>query len=194
MASAMEVRRLTPDLDALMLRFLGDEGAGRGFCFCTAWSVPTWEEWKDRTPAQNRALREGLLARGERDGYLLLDGGEPVGWCQAGPRDRLPKLVRQYGLAPDPAAWALTCFEIAPSHRGRGAARFLLDGVLADLRTRGVRRVEGFPRCGKNLEPGQAWTGPEALFRGAGFVEAGRAERGPVLRIELPAQAGPVER
>jgi len=182
----VEVRRLTPDLVPLFWEFMGDEEDGRGFCFCAAWWTPTWEEWKARTPEANRAHREALFARGERDGYLLLDEGRPVGWCQVGPRDRLSKVVAQYGLAPDPHAWAVSCFEIAPSHRGRGAARFLLEGVLADLRDRGVKRVDGFPRCGERLEPGEAWTGPEALFRGAGFREVGRAARGPVYRRTEP--------
>ena len=186
----MEVRRLTPDLDAPFLRFMADEAAGRGACFCAAWWVPTWEEWGDRTPARNRSLREDLLARGERDGFLLLDAGEAVGWCQAGPRDRLGKLVRQYGLAPDPEAWAVTCFEVAASHRGRGAARLLLDGVIADCRARGVRRIEGFPRCGAALPPGEAWTGPERLFLGAGFRKVGGGPRGPVLRLDLDPPAG----
>jgi GNAT superfamily N-acetyltransferase len=180
-AGTLSVRRLTPELDGAMLAFLGDEGDGRGACFCTAWWVPTWEEWKTRTPAENRATRLDLLARGERDGYLLLDGELVVGWCQAGPRDRLPKLIAQYGLPPDPDCWAVTCFEIAPSHRGRGAAAFLLEGVLADLRARGATRIQGFPRCGENLAPGAAWTGPVGLFRSTGFREVGRAERGPVM-------------
>jgi ribosomal protein S18 acetylase RimI-like enzyme len=187
----VEVRRVTPDLDTLLLAFLGDEGDGRGFCFCTAWWVPTWEEWKTRTAEENRALRMDLLARGERDGYLLLDGGLVVGWCQVGPRDRLPKLVKQYGLAPDPAAWAITCFEISPSRRGRGAAALLLGGVLEDLRARGAARVQGFPRCGAGLDPGEAWTGPEGLFRSAGFVEVARGARGPVVerRLDPPGES-----
>ncbi len=181
----MEVRRLAPDLDAPFLRFMADEAAGRGSCFCAAWWVPTWEEWESRTPAENRALREALLARGERDGFLLLDGDEVVGWCQAGPRDRLPKLAAQFGLAPDPGAWAVTCFEVAPSHRGRGAARLLLKAAVAEARARGATSVEGFPRCGAALPPGEAWTGPEGLFRGAGFVEAATGRRGPVMRLDL---------
>ena len=181
----MEVRRLAPDLDAAMLAFLGDEAEGRGFCFCAAWWVPTWDEWKRRTPAENRAQREALLRRGERDGYLLMDGGRPVGWSQVGPRDRLKKLVEQYSLPPDPDCWAVTCVEIAPSHRGKGAAAYLMKGILDDLRARGVRRVQAFPRTGEKLEPGQAWTGPEGLFRTAGFREVGRAERGPVVEIAL---------
>jgi ribosomal protein S18 acetylase RimI-like enzyme len=185
MEQGLVVRRLAEELVPEFLRFMADEAQGRGACFCTAWWVPTWEEWKTRTAAQNRALRESLLAKGERDGYLLLDAGAVVGWCQAGPRDRLPKLLAQYGLAPDPAVHAITCFEIAPSHRGRGAAARLLAGALADLRARGVSRVQGFPRCGAALEPGAAWTGPEGLFRSAGFREVSRAERGPVMERGL---------
>lgn len=181
----MEVRRLTPALVPTFWEFLGDEAGGRGFCFCAAWWCPTWEEWKTRTPEANRAQREALFARGEHDGYLLLDAGRPVGWCQAGPRDRLAKLLSQYGLAPDPEVHAITCFEIAPSHRGRGAAATLLRGVLDDLRARGVRRVQGFPKCGENLQPGHAWTGPEGLFRSAGFLEVSRTERGPVVELRL---------
>lgn len=181
----MEVRRWTPDLDGALLAFLGDEADGRGHCFCAAWWCPTWDEWKGRTAAQNRAARADLVSRGERDGYVLLDGGRVVGWCQAGPRDRLAKLVSQYGLAPDPAMWAVTCFEIAPAHRGKGAAALLLRGALEDLRARGATRVQGFPAPGAGLEPGRAWTGPGGLFRSAGFLEAGRAARGPVMELRF---------
>ena len=101
------------------------------------------------------------------------------------------KLLAQYGLAPDADVWAVTCFEVAPSHRGRGAAARLLAGILDDLRSRGVARVQGFPRPGERLEPGAAWTGPEGLFRSAGFREVGRAERGPVLELALRSPPPP---
>lgn len=156
-------------------------------CYCTAWWVPTWEEWGARTPAQNRALREDLLARGQTDGYLLYVAGAVAGWCQVGPRDRLPKLVRQFDLAPDPAVWAITCFLIAPEQRGRGRARALLDGVLDDLRARGgVRRVEAFPRRGAGLDAGELWNGPESMFRAAGFRVVRDDPVRPVLAVDLP--------
>lgn len=183
LGDAMRVAAWTPDRDGAVLTFLGNREEGRGHCFCTAWWCPTWEAWKGRTAAENRAEREALVARGERDGFLLLDGDAVAGWCQVGPRDRLRKLARQYGLPPDPAAWAITCFEVAPARRGRGAARILLEGVLAALAERGVRRVEAFPRPGR-LEPGEAWTGPESLFRGAGFLPAGRGDGGPVVVLD----------
>ncbi len=156
-----------------------------GWCFCAAWWVETWEGFGERRAEQNRAVREALLDRGEYDGYLLYVDGDPAGWCQAGPRDRLIKLARQFDLAPDPAVWAITCFLIAPARRGRGLAAALLDGVLADLRGRGVRRVEAFPKRGEGLAADDLWTGPESLFRRAGFAVARDDPARPVLALDL---------
>lgn len=64
-----------------------------GECFCTAWWVPTWEEWAETGAESKRQLRTELLTRGEYDGYLLYADNEVVGWCQAGQRDRLSKIL-----------------------------------------------------------------------------------------------------
>lgn len=166
--AGLEVRRLSSALRDDFFR-VHDEAEGCGWCCCVAWWVPSWDGWGDRTAGQNRALRNELLDRGEQDGYLLYDGARPVGWCQAGPRDRWPKLAKAYHLDPDPEAWAIPCFLILPGHRRRGLARRLLEGALADLRIRGARRIEAFPRRGRDLPDDDAWNGPEALFATAGF-------------------------
>ena len=157
---------------------------GTGHCYCVAWHVPTWQGWGERTDAQNRRLREELFERGVFDGYLLYDGGEPVGWCQATRRDELPKLASQFGLPPDPGAFALGCFAVQPRARRRGAARALLAAALADLPSRGARRVEAFPKRGVS-EPGELWNGPEALFRAAGFRVVREDPVRPVLALDL---------
>ena len=145
------------------------EAEGTGWCHCVAWWVPTWDGWGERTAEQNRQLREALCDRGEYDGYLLHVDGAPAGWCQAGLRDRLEKLVKQYRLTPDPAIWAITCFLILPGFRRRGHSAFLLQGVLDDLRGRGAKRVEAYPKRGQGLDEGALWTGAESLYRSAGF-------------------------
>ncbi len=147
--------------------------------------MPTWDGWGERTAAENGALREALCEAGEYDGYLAYDGDAPVGWCQVGPRDRLEKLVRQLGLTPDPATWAVTCFLVAPSHRGTGVARALLRHALDDLRANGVARVEAYPRGGEELGDEDVWTGPAGLYLGEGFVRVGDSPRGPVLARDL---------
>ena len=155
-----------------------------GWCQCVAWWVPTWDGWGDRTAEANRRLRDELLDRGEYDGYLLYVDGVPAGWCQVGPRDRLAKLARQYRLEPDPTTWALSCIMIAPAWRGKGLAAFLVQEVLRDLRARGVRRVEAYPKRGEGLEAADVWTGPEPLWRSAGFQVVRDDPRRPVLAVE----------
>jgi GNAT superfamily N-acetyltransferase len=179
-----EVHRFDPSRRTDFFRLHSEEN-GCAWCFCTAWWVPAWEGWGDRTAAENRRLREQLFDRGESDGYLLYVNGEPAGWCQAGPRDRLEKLVRQFGLEPDPGVFAVTCFLIAPVFRGQGLAAFLLREIVTDLGKRGARRIEAFPKRGVRLEADDLWNGPEALFRDQGFqVLRDHAER-PVFSLDL---------
>lgn len=181
---ALEAHPFEPARTADFFRLHSDAN-GAGWCRCVAWWVPSWEGWGERSAEENRALRERLLARGQFDGYLLyLDDG-PIGWCQVGPRDRLEKLVRWFQLEPDPEAWAITCFLIAPAFRRRRLAAFLLERVVADLRLKGIRFLEAFPKRGEGLDETEIWTGPEALFRSAGFIVLREDPSRPVLRLTL---------
>jgi ribosomal protein S18 acetylase RimI-like enzyme len=178
-----EVHRFDASRRADFFR-LHNDANGCGWCLCVAWWTPTWDGWGDRTAEENRRLRESLLDRGEYDGYLLYVDETPAGWCQVGARDRLDKLARQFDLAPDPATWAITCFQIAPTYRRQGLATFLLAEVLRDLRQRGVRRVEAFPKRGDWLEVEDLWNGPESMFRAAGFRVMRDDPKRPVLALE----------
>lgn len=178
------VERLGPARRADFFRIHSPEN-GEGWCCCVAWWTDSWEGWGERSAEENRALRESLFDRGEWDGYLLYANGEPAAWCQAGPRDRLAKLARQFELAPDPGAWAITCFVVAPLFRRRGVARRLLFAILEDLPSRGATSVEAFPRR-EATEPGEMWTGPEALFLEAGFTPVKEAGARRVLSRPLP--------
>lgn len=158
---------------------------GAGWCACAAWWVDTWDGWSDRTAAENRAVRETLFARGEHDGLLAYVAGDPVGWCQLGPRDRLAKLARQLALAPDPGAWAVTCFLIAPAWRRTGVARALLAAAAVRAREAGATRLEAFPKRGEGLAEDDLWNGPEAVFLAAGFVTVRAASVRSVLSLAL---------
>lgn len=165
---------------------LHDPGNGEGWCCCVAWWVPTWDGWGERAAGENRQLREELFARGELDGYLLYEEGRPVGWCQCGPRDRLAKLVGQHRVAPEEGCHAISCLLLAPGARGRGLAQAFVAGVVDHLERRGVAHVQAFPRRGEGLEAGEVWTGPEALFRAAGFVLEAEHPRNPCYGLTLP--------
>lgn len=156
-----------------------------GECFCTAWWVPTWEAWMETTAQNNRQLRQELLARGEYDGYLLYVDGKVAGWCQVGRRDRLSKLVTQFGLEAENDVGAVTCFQIDPERRGQGLASRLLAGVLDDLHSQGVKRVQAYPKLDPGLPAHQQWTGPHALYQEAGFRMLRKNNTRAVYEIEL---------
>ncbi len=179
-----EVRRLNPETrwDFMSLRAY----PGCDWCFCVAWHVPIWDGWKERTAAENRALRENLFSLGRYDGYLLYVDGRPSGWCQVGPLAWFPKMVGQFGLEGEPEQTPVVgCLEIIPEYRKRGLSRVLLDAALADLGRSGVRRVLAIPRAGRH-EDGKVWTGPMALFESRGFKPLREAGERVVMEFLVP--------
>lgn len=148
---------------------LHSEACDAGWCRCVAWWVWSFEGWEDRTAEQNRALRDSLFDRDERDGYLLFHGARPVGWCQVVQKDRPPNLATQLNLPPDADAVAIGCLLIHPDHRRAGLAREMLRRVLDDLRDRGVKTVYTYPKSTTDQTPNQHWTGPEDLYQEFGF-------------------------
>jgi GNAT superfamily N-acetyltransferase len=164
---------------------LHSEKNGHPWCFCVAWWVDSFDGWGDRTAEQNRALREAVFDRGDFDGYLLYADGEPAAWCQCCPRLKLVHLNHRNKLTADPAAWVFGCFFVAPSFRGQGLGRELLAGALADLRARGVKRVEALPMRGEGLPADEVWSGPEALMAEFGFTLVRDDAKLPYYRLEL---------
>lgn len=156
-----------------------------GECFCAAWWVPTWDEWRTRSGEDNRQLRNELLQRGEYDGYLIYADGKAAGWCQVGKRDRLQKLGTQFRFELEEEIWAITCFQIDPDMQRRGLASELLKSVLADLKQRGAKRVQGYPKIDAGLPAHAQWTGPLGLFEKAGFKKLRDNRSRAVYEIEL---------
>jgi GNAT superfamily N-acetyltransferase len=164
---------------------LHSESNKMGQCFCTAWWVPTWDEWDNRTSEQNRSLRENLFRDGIYDGYLMYDDDRPIGWCQCGPRDRMPKIRQTYNLTPDPEVWAISCFFLLPEYREIGLAQYFLDEIIKNIKSEGVWHLQGFPCRGKNLTADDIWTGPENIFQKAGFNLEIDNDRHPVYYIKF---------
>jgi GNAT superfamily N-acetyltransferase len=165
--------------------FFDLHSAPPGECFCSYWYLQEGEEWTKVTAAQNRARREGLLANGEYDGYLAYVGGKVAGWCQVGARDRLPNLRRRLVLGPDPNVWSISCFFVLPPYRRKGVAGRLLAHALAELKKKGVRRVEAYPRRGEALTDEDMWNGPERMLLKAGFAVLRPDALRPVLSKNL---------
>jgi GNAT superfamily N-acetyltransferase len=162
------------------------DATGNGWCRCVAWWVPTWDGWGDRTAEQNAALRQDLFARGIHDGYLIHVDGALGGWCQAWKRDAFAKLARQFEVPPDESAWMIGCVLILPAFRGRGVASQAIAAIVADLRSRGARSVDAYPKRGAH-EAGDLWNGPESTYRRLGFQIVRDDTKRPVLRLSFDA-------
>jgi GNAT superfamily N-acetyltransferase len=158
------------------------DATGNGWCHCVAWWVRTWEGWGERTVEQNAELRRRLLEEGVHDGYLIYADGALAGWCQAWQRDAFAKLQAQFSLPSDDDAWMIGCVLILPAHRGQGVAASALSQIVADLRLRGARSVDAYPKRGAE-KAGELWNGPESTYLRLGFQVARDDPKRPVLRL-----------
>ena len=191
MAAKVTVRPVGPDrLDDLAALF----GTTRttSDCYCM-WFVVSAQECREGWGPGNRRAFERIAGEEPAPmGLLAYRGGEPVGWCAAGPRSRYARALRSPVLkarAPgeDAAVWLVPCFYVRRDARRGGVTRTLLEAAVSLARRRGAVAVEGFPLAGHGRRTtGEAFVGVEPLFASCGFVTVGRPTAARVvMRREL---------
>ena len=123
--------------------------------------------------ARNRQQKRKLVENGRSHGILIYSEGEPIGWCQYGSREELPRLDsdRSYlRLVPEgdmKRLWRITCFVVDKKYRKRGAASAALKAALEAIRNKGGGLVEAYPiiRWGAYRE----YLGTVSMFQKEGF-------------------------
>jgi len=130
-------------------------------------------KFDSRAYARNRAAKHTLVEDGKAHGTLVYCGGDPVGWCQFGPKEELPRIDGKKGYTPtSDEAWRITCLFISRGHRRMSFAEQAVRDSLAAMKKLGVRSVEAYPVEGK-LSASFLWSGTPELFEGAGFTREG---------------------
>jgi len=135
------------------------------------------EEWKKI----NRRDKKALVKKGRSHAILVYSGNIPVGWCQYGIREELPridagrgykKLNPEYG---DKKLWRITCFFIDRAYRGRGVSKFALKAALESIKNQGGGIVESYPVVSKKMAavPEWRWFGTPGMFEREGFKQVG---------------------
>jgi GNAT superfamily N-acetyltransferase len=159
------------------------QGNGWDHCWCVhfhrACAVPKdkWLATRAERGVRNRRMQKSLLDRGCSHGILVYVEGEPVGWCQYGLKEELPRIDsnRNYrGIAAAENAekvWRITCFVVDRKFRRRGIAGAALRAALKSIATKGGGLVEAFPV--ENWE-GKAFgnmstNGTVSMFKKEGF-------------------------
>src|SRR5881628_3872598 len=134
-----------PDLERLFQK----PGIGDAWwCWCTFHHTASFS--RDNTPrtraeraVRNRQEKKELVGRGNSHGILVYADGDPVGWCQYGSREELPRIDSNpsyRGLAPKgdvKRLWRITCFVVDRKHRRQGVASVALKGALEAIRKKG---------------------------------------------------------
>jgi len=128
---------------------------------------------------RNRREKKELVERGCAHGILVYAKGEPVGWCQYGPREELPRIdnSRKYrGLGPEGSTserlWRITCFAVLKEYRKRGVATTGLKAALEAIRKKGGGLVEAYPitRWESYAFGNESTHGTATMFEREGFV------------------------
>jgi GNAT superfamily N-acetyltransferase len=140
-------------------------------CWCLYWRLSAGEF---SSPETARAPRMRALMDAEpAPGLLAYLAGEPVGWCNVGPRLAMERLVRSRTI---PAVdgvpvWSVVCFVVRAGHRRQGVAEELLYGAVGYAREHGAPAIEGYPvdPGGRRINIAEAYVGTTGMFERAGF-------------------------
>jgi len=140
-----------PDFERLFL-----QKNGWDHCWCMHFHRPhrlpknEWLRTRAERGKRNRREKRDLVEKGRSHGVLVYSQGEPVGWCQYGPREELPRIdnsrtYRALRLESAPQLWRITCFVVLKDHRERGVASAAPKAALQAIKSKGGQLVEAFP-------------------------------------------------
>jgi GNAT superfamily N-acetyltransferase len=179
--STKELSKWTwPDFEELFLK-QGVVGDG-WWCWCThhhtsSYSLPQNQQPPTRAEraVRNRRQKEELVEIRCAHGIIVYSKGEPIGWCQYGPREELPRLdhtqnYRRLALEDGKdRLWRITCFVVDKQHRQRGVASFALKAALEAIRKKGGGIVEAYPVSETDQGSNYLYCGTVSMFEKAGF-------------------------
>ena len=135
------------------------------------------EEWK----RINQRDKKALVRRAKSHAILVYSGETPVGWCQYGVKEELPRIDAGRGykkIGPpktDEKLWRLTCFFVIRRFRGKGVSKFALKKALESIKKQGGGIVEAYPVVSKKMAavPEWRWFGTPSMFEREGFKPVG---------------------
>lgn len=122
---------------------------------------------------RNRRDKKKMVDDGRSHGVLVYDGKEPVGWCQYGLKEEIPRIdaTRRYkalGMGAEGGRlWRISCFSVDRKYRKKGVAKKGLSAALDSIRSQGGGVVEAYPVTRRGALA--AWFGTVSMFEEHGF-------------------------
>jgi GNAT superfamily N-acetyltransferase len=143
------------------------------FCWCMTYRAAGSVR---QDAANQKTSMQALVSARTPVGVLAYEGDMPVGWCSIAPREtyvRLQKSRTMPRATPlDTPTWAVLCFFVVRSARGKGIARALLKGALGYARAQGAMVVEGYPFDSAGISA--THRGHSSVFEAVGFRADGK--------------------
>lgn len=172
---SLEAHELSPSRWADFENFFRKYHGVQAGCWCMYYhrEGPTGPLGSKTRQEANRRDHQALLLTGHAQGILVYYDGQPIGWCQFGRREDLPRIERgrKYrSLAARlgaPPRWRITCFFVDRPYRRTGVARYALHAALTAIWWHGGGVVEAYPAThGRAVA---TWFGSLAMFEREGF-------------------------
>jgi GNAT superfamily N-acetyltransferase len=180
----MVIRKMEPkDRDAWFdffdSRAFADHKDWKG-CYCTGFYMPRIEQYQ-KTSRSRKDYAEWLLETGLMKGYLAIDKGIVVGWCNVNEKSVYPRLKNL--IDNDEEVISIACFLVQKDFRGKGIAQKILEKIIVDAKASTKKIVEAYPRKLSRTDYGK-WHGSCSMYLKNGFriENIGRVE---VARLYL---------
>ncbi len=154
-------------------------------CWCLSHRLRTREIEELGNGSREQAMRR-LCERRDPPGVVAYLDGLPVGWCNIGRRDDMPRLVHSRVIRPldDVPVWSIVCVVVRGGHRRQGVTTPLIEGAVDFARSRGAPAVEAYPVDPPGrMDTTMAFVGTRTMFESAGFDVVGVTE---ALASKLP--------
>lgn len=182
MTADLEVQPLTPKRLPDLASLFG-QGGDPKWCWCAFYRVRGMT-WANATQKDNRAVLEGAVRSGARDGrapgLVAYRDGEAVGWVSLAPREEFERLEHSKVLAriDDKPVWSIVCFVVSRTARGQGVAAALLAAAVDYARDHGATLLEAYPieTGGRRVPSANVFKGTLGMFERAGFKVAERRQ------------------
>ena len=101
-------------------------------CWCLSHRLQAAEIEQLGDGNRERAMRR-LCEREHPPGVVTYRDGEPVGWCNIGPRTEIARLTGSRLIRPvdELPVWSIVCVIVRPGHRRQGVTAQLIEGAVA---------------------------------------------------------------
>ena len=147
-------------------------------CWCLSHRLRAREIEELGGGSREQAIRR-LCEREHPPGVVTYRDGEPVGWCNIGPRTEMTRLAGSRLIRPvdDLPVWSIVCVVVRSGHRRQGVTAPLLEGAVAYAASFGAPAVEAHPVDPPGrMDLTMAFVGTKAMFVRAGFRVVGTTD------------------